>query len=204
MLGLGLALEIFGLLDVTQLLGTARQYADAWWMIALLIVLQILLFTFALAGSLFLWVVAPLYPPPVAALILAAGGTLGGLSAYWFARSLSREWLEKIEQSQVFKVLQRQGNFFSLFSLRVTPAFPHVLVNYSSGILRLKLRDFLLAAGIGIYIKSYLYADIIYAASTASSLQSLLNMRTLAPLLLLAGLSLLALWLRYRWIRAQK
>ncbi len=85
----GIVLEVAGLLDTKTMLTVAREYSEHWWLVLVLILLQAILFTFALAGSLFLWVVAPLYPPPMATFILAAGGTLGGISAYFFSRRLA-------------------------------------------------------------------------------------------------------------------
>ena len=64
---LGLALEVAGLLDARQLLAVARGYAQHWWLIPILILAQAVLFTFALAGSIFLWIVAPLFSPAMAA-----------------------------------------------------------------------------------------------------------------------------------------
>ena len=57
---LGLTMEMTGLLDARQILNAAREYTQHWWLIAILILAQAVLFTFALAGSLFLWVAAPL------------------------------------------------------------------------------------------------------------------------------------------------
>ena len=91
---LGLGLELFGVIDLPQWLNVARGYSDHWWLIVLLILLQAVLFSLALAGSLFLWIVAPIYPPVTATFILALGGTLGGLGAYWLSSYLSQEWVD--------------------------------------------------------------------------------------------------------------
>ena len=58
----GIGLDLAGLLDAEKILTIARGYADHWWLSVILILSQVVLFTFALAGSLFLWVAAPLYP----------------------------------------------------------------------------------------------------------------------------------------------
>ncbi len=72
LVSLGLYLEVAGLLDARQLLEVARGYAQHWWLILILILAQSILFTFALAGSLFLWIAAPLYPPPDLPVLLPA------------------------------------------------------------------------------------------------------------------------------------
>jgi len=195
---LGLVLEIAGLLDARQLLTIAREYTQYWWLIPVLILAQVVLFTFALAGSIFLWIAAPLYPPAMATFILAAGGTLGGLGAYLFSNYLTEEWKTKIENSRSYKLLRAQDNFLSLFAMRVFPAFPHSLVNYSSGILNVKLSHFVLAAVLGIGIKSYIYARVIYHASSSLSLDMLLDISVFGPLVVLSLVSALGVYINFR------
>ena len=195
---LGLVLEIAGLLDVRQLLTVAREYAQYWWLIPFLILTQVVLFTFALAGSIFLWIVAPLYAPAMATFILVAGGTLGGLGAYLFSKYLTEEWKTKIQSSRSYKFLHAQDNFLSLFAMRVFPAFPHSLVNYSSGILSVKLSHFVVAAVLGIGIKSYIYARVIYSASSSLSLDILFDISVFGPLVLLSMMSALGVYINYR------
>ncbi|NOQ89852.1 MAG: hypothetical protein GQ549_02790 [Gammaproteobacteria bacterium] len=194
----GILLEVAGLLDADEMLIVAREYADRWWLVLVLILLQTILFTFALAGSFFLWIAAPLYPPAMATFILAAGGTLGGITAYLFSKRLTDDWVERIENSHAYKLLRKQDNFFTLFALRVFPAFPHSLVNYSSGILKVKLSHFIPAAILGISIKSYIYAEIIYNATTSASLEELLDISTYGPLILLSVITLLGVFIKYK------
>ncbi len=183
---LGILLEIAGWLDARELLEIARGFAQHWWLALILVLAQALLFTFALAGSLFLWVAAPLYSPPVATLILTAGGTLGGIGAYLFSRYLTEEWLDRLHRSRAYRLLQRHDNFFALFALRVFPGFPHALVNYSAGLLKARLSHFLAAAVLGIGLKSYVYARVIDDAARSLSFDVLLDVGVIAPLVLLS------------------
>jgi uncharacterized membrane protein YdjX (TVP38/TMEM64 family) len=195
---LGLGLELFGVIDLQQWLGFARSHSDHWWLILLLILLQAILFSFALAGSLFLWIAAPIYPPLTATFILVAGGTLGGLGAYRLANYLSQEWLDKVEASRTYRLLQRRENFYSLFAMRVFPAFPHSIVNYSAGLLKAKLPQFVAAAILGIGIKSYIYASVIHRASQQLAPQLLFDFHVFAPLVGLSLLSALMVYLDSR------
>lgn len=194
MIACGIGLELAGIIDLKHSLLLARANADHWWMILLLIMLQALLFSFALAGSLFLWIVAPVYPPLTATIILAAGGTLGGLGAYFLARFLTREWVEHVETTRTYRFLHRRDNFYALFAMRVFPAFPHAIVNYSAGLLKAKLSHFIIAAMLGIGIKSYIYASVISRASDQLSPQVLLDVRVIAPLIALSALGVLLLY----------
>jgi uncharacterized membrane protein YdjX (TVP38/TMEM64 family) len=194
----GILLEVAGLLDAEKMLIIAREYVDRWWLVLVLILLQMILFTFALAGAFFLWIVAPLYPPAMSTFILTAGGTLGGITAYFFSKRLTNEWIEKIEKSRTYKLLHKQDNFFALFALRVFPAFPHSLVNYSSGILNVKLSHFIPAAILGISIKSYIYSKVIYNTATSSSFEDLLDISTFGPLILLSTIVLIGVFIKYK------
>jgi len=196
---LGLGMELSGILDLRQMLSLAREYSQHWWLAVLLILLPALLFSFALAGSLFLWIVAPIYPPATAALILAAGGTLGGVGAYLLSGYLTLELRQKIESSHSYRVLQAQENFFTLFAMRVFPAFPHSVVNYSAGLLRARLDHFVVAAVFGIGIKSYIYARVIYSASSQVSLELLFDIGVIGPLLALSCGSVLVMYLMRRY-----
>ncbi len=198
---LGLCLEITGLLDTRQILDFARQYTQNWWLILILIVAQAILFTFALAGSIFLWIVAPLFHPGMTTLILTAGGILGALGAYYFSGYLSQDWVQEIQASRSYRLLQAQNNFLTLFAMRVFPGFPHSLVNYSSGILGARLSHFIAAAVLGIAIKSYVYARVIYSASHAPSFDMLLDVSVFGPLILLSVISALGVFINYKRTR---
>ncbi|MCP4982199.1 MAG: hypothetical protein GY935_17110 [Gammaproteobacteria bacterium] len=201
LIGLGLALDFAGMMDAKQLLVVAREYAQHGWLIVILILAQAILFTFALAGSLFLWVAAPLYTPAMATFILTAGGALGGLGAYFFSSYLSEDWKQRIQGSRSYQFLHAQENFFTLFAMRVFPGFPHSLVNYSSGILHARLDHFIVAAILGISIKSYIYARVIYSASDSPSIEMLLDVWTLGPLILLSIVSAIGVFINYRSTR---
>ena len=165
----GVLLEVYGLLDAAETLEYARGFTQYWWLVIVIIVAQALLFTFALAGSVFLWVAAPLYPPLTATLILTAGSTLGGLGAYFLSQYLTDDLKNRIEDSRVYRVLHDNNNFLTLFAMRVFPGFPHSVVNYSAGMLRARITDFVVAAILGVGIKTYIYAQVIYGASNSAA-----------------------------------
>lgn len=197
LVGVGIILQLAGLLEPDRIVTFSKQYAGEWWLWIMLVVLQVILFTFALAGSVFLWVAATLYPPLESTIILATGATLGGLSAYFFSQRLASDWIHKVENSKAYRLLQENDNFFTLLALRIMPAFPHALVNYSSGILNVKLVYFLPAAFIGVGIKSYLFSSIIYQAVSAGSLYDLFDLKVLAPLIIFSLLILLVMGIKF-------
>lgn len=111
---------------------------------------------------------------------------------------MTDEWIHRIENSHAYKLLHKQDNFFTLFALRVFPAFPHSLVNYSSGVLKVKLSHFIPAAFLGVGIKSYVYSDIVYNLTTTASIDDLFNVSTVAPLVLLSVITFLGVFIKYK------
>ena len=195
---IGIIIDYANVLEPERIIAVAREYADNWWLIFVLVLLQSLLYTFALAGSMFLWVAATLYPPETSALILTAGGTIGGLTAYYFSKHLTGDWVRKVETSYGYKILKQQNNFFTLFALRVFPAFPHSIINYSSGILNSKLIYFIVASISGISIKSYVYSKIIYNATTPELMGSLFELSSIGPLIILSLASFAVVIAKYK------
>ena len=193
LIALGIILQLSGSIDSDQLVTVARQYTDHWWLGVLLVAIQAVLFTFAMAGSSLLWIIAALFPPIISTVIIAAGTTLGAVSAYLFSERLSVEWSQKVKNTRIYKLLQKEGNFFTLFALRVMPGFPHSVINYSSGILKIKFINFIPAAIAGTAIKTYVYSALIYNATTPGALTSTINLSTVWPLLALSLLILAAI-----------
>lgn len=194
---IGLAVPMLDWCDWRAMLQWARGYAQYGWLVAVLILLQVVLFMFALPGSSLLWVVGSLYPPAGATLILVSGASLGGLAGYGFARWLTASRLVHLRDNRHILRLQRHSDLLTLFALRLMPGFPHSLINYGAGMLHLPLGRFLLAAVLGIGIKSFLYTSAIHHALEAAAPAELLGRDVVLPLLLLAILTLLAGWIRH-------
>jgi uncharacterized membrane protein YdjX (TVP38/TMEM64 family) len=194
---LGITLQLTGIIDLEQLIIVARQHSDHWWLVVLLVAIQAVLFTFAMAGSSMVWISAALYSPITSTAIMTAGTTLGAVSAYIFSQLLSVELTQKIKNTHIYKLLYKQGNFLTLFALRMMPGFPQSVINYSSGILKIKLINFIPAAIFGTAVKTYVYSVLIYNASTPSALSSSIDVSTVWPLLLLSFLILIAVFTKH-------
>ncbi|GMV44894.1 MAG: hypothetical protein AMXMBFR66_02920 [Pseudomonadota bacterium] len=195
----GLAAQFFELVDARAALDWARGQAAHWWFGPALVLLQVLLFTFGLPGSAVLWLAAPLFAPNAATAILTAGGCGGALAAYAFARQLTGAALARLQASRGFRLMQREGGFPLLCALRLAPGFPHSVLNYAAGTLRLPLAPFLASAAIGFAAKAWLYSHAIDAALAAGRPADLLAARTWWPLVAAAVVALAAralLWPR--------
>lgn len=188
----GIAVQAFELVDARALLDWARGLAAHWWFAVALVLLQVVLFTFALPGSAVLWLVAPLYAPTAAAVILTAGGCIGALGAYAFARRLTGTAMARLQASRGYRMMQREGGFLLQCALRLAPGFPHSVLNYGAGTLRLPLAPFLVSTLIGFALKAWLYSRAIDAALAAGRVADLFSTQTLWPLLAAVAIALAA------------
>ena len=182
----GVALQLSGQFDLRELLSLAREHADKWWLYALLVIIQTALFTFALPGSSMVWITAVIAPPLTATVVITAGTTLGSIAAYMFSARLSEEWRHTVRNSRVYKLLKHEDSFFRLFALRIMPGFPHSVINYSAGLLRLKLVKFIPAAIAGTAVKNYLYSVLIFNAASSGDRLSRIDISALWALFALS------------------
>lgn len=201
LLVLGLAAHFLEWFAWREALAWARSHAGQWWLPLALILLQVLLFMFALPGSTVLWVVAPLYAPIDATLILTAGGTCGALAAYGFSHRLTDAQQARLRRQRGWRVLARESDFLALCALRLVPAFPHSVLNYGAGILHLPLAGFAVSTVIGFGLKAFLYSSVIHRLIETAEVRHLLRTETLLPLFLIALLLFAARRLGRRWRR---
>lgn len=175
LVGLGLAVQSLELIEWRSALELARQHPMHWWLPPGLVLLQVVLFAFALPGSAVLWLVAPLYAPLAATAILTVGGCVGAWAAQTFARRLSAGSLARLSAGQGYRLLQRESDFLMLCALRLAPGVPHSLINYSAGALGLRLAPFLISSAVGFALKSFLYSSVIDSALLADRPADLLS-----------------------------
>ncbi|MDP1733592.1 MAG: VTT domain-containing protein [Sulfuritalea sp.] len=204
LLAFGLGAHFLEWFEWRETLAWARGHAGQWWLPLALVLLQTVLFMLALPGSTLLWVVAPLYAPPAATLILTAGGAGGALAAYWFARRLTVARQERLRRHRAWRLLASESDFLTLCALRLVPAFPHSVLNYGAGIVHLPLGRFIAAAAIGFGLKSFLYSSVIHRVLEATDARDLLRAEAVPLLFLLALLLLGAHVLRQRRERAPR
>ena len=186
LLGIGVGLALWQPIALEQALAWGHELAQRPLTAIVLVLLQAVLLALALPGTLVLWVIAPFYHPALATLLLTAGSTLGALWAYLIARWLGGDWRDINERHRVIRMLARRGDFLTLLSLRVLPGFPHSIVNYGAGTLRLPLLPFLSATAIGLAIKWSVYATAVHEVAEASATGEPPGLEAIVPLLILA------------------
>jgi uncharacterized membrane protein YdjX (TVP38/TMEM64 family) len=115
-----------------------------------------------LPGTLLVWLLAPFYPPPTATLLMLTGGVIGAAAAYRVAGYLGESLHRRLADHRTFALLSARSDFYTQAALRVLPGFPHAIVNYTAGLLRLSWPTFLLAATLGLGIKWAVYCWAIH------------------------------------------
>lgn len=188
----GLALERLGVLDWHAGLALAQGHADRWWLAPVLALVTAGLYAAGLPGSLMVWVVGILFPPQVAVPLLVAGGVAGALGAAELARVAVATGSRAEGDGRLLRLLARRSNFATLLAVRVTPGFPHSAINFAAGALKVPRARFLASTALGLAVKSALYATAIHRAARLATLDDAISWSTVAPLVGLALLLLLA------------
>ena len=117
------------------------------------------------------------------------GATLGAIGAFLIARFVAGDWArQQFEKGDRLRQLQqgiKQNSFWFVLSIRLSPIFPFIAVNYLLGLTPIGLSAYALATLIGIIPGTFAYAWLGYGGLEAATGG--------APLPLLGGLGMLAL-----------
>lgn len=195
---LGLVLATWHAPDLTVLLEKGDAIADQPAAMIAVVVLMIVLFAFALPGSLGLWLIAPFHPPVVSVAMLLAGSVLGALAAHALSHRLGKRWPPGANAERLVDLLSQRSDLLTQTALRVLPGFPHSFVNYAGGVLGLPRGTFVLAALLGLTMKWGVYATAVHGAVEAIETGDALQPQTVLPLFVLAALLLLGALVRKR------
>ena len=195
---MGLVLAVWQPVEMATVLDWGRRLSSRPELMALVVLVMALMFTFALPGSTFLWLIAPFQPPWIATAMLVLGSVSGAVGAHIMAGRLGQGWQPTPAAAKVFDLLSRRSDLLTQCALRILPGFPHSVVNYAGGVLKLPLPGFVFAATLGLTIKWAIYSSAVYGAVEAAEQGEAVNAMTLAPLFLLTVLLLIGAWFKRR------
>jgi len=184
----GIVLQAVGVIDLSGVHAWLAAYAAHWWAPVLLVALMTVLYAFALPGSTLMLVAGVMYSPLWATGCTVLGGVFGGLAAYRVVRLLSREWVRRYADSPLFRIMQEHAGFLLLSALRILPGFPHSVINYSAGMLRVNRWVFIASTALGHAVKGFVYTSAMYHATHVESEADALSWQTLWPLIALSAL----------------
>jgi uncharacterized membrane protein YdjX (TVP38/TMEM64 family) len=95
-------------------------------------------------------------------LIVYFGALLGALLAFMIGRLLGRDLVERFTGARVAKIdtlLQRRG-LTTIIGARLLPLVPFTVLNYSAGLTRIRVRDYILGTIIGMIPGTVAYVAI--------------------------------------------
>jgi uncharacterized membrane protein YdjX (TVP38/TMEM64 family) len=134
------------------------------------------------------------------------GSTVGAALVHLAARGAVGDWLIRRAGPLVGKLATgfRRDAFFYLLAIRLAAVFPFFVVNLVPATVGMRLLPFVAATALGMIPMALVFTilgrglDAVLATGATPELGSILEARTLAPMLLLAALALLPIWLRRR------
>jgi uncharacterized membrane protein YdjX (TVP38/TMEM64 family) len=115
-----------------------------------------------------------LYGPLWGTLLVSPTSVLAATLAFLLGRSVARDWIKhRIETNPRFSAIDAavgENGAKVVFLLRLSPIFPFTLLNYSLGLTRVRLRDFIVASFLGMLPGTFLY---VYLGSSVANLAAL-------------------------------
>ena len=129
-----------------------------------------------LPGSAITLIAGFLYGPVYGLVLASPASVLAATTAFVLSRSVFRHKIKHHIQNRPFlhnlNLEAEKSGFKLMILLRLSPLFPFVLLNYSLGLTRVRLRDYILASFIGMLPATAMYA---YLGSVAYSIAQLLS-----------------------------
>lgn len=191
-------------LDWDPILARAEALTHTWWLPPSLMIAQASAFALAMPGSIMFVIIGLLYNPLPAAAMITVGSVTGSVLGYFFSQKLGHAWIVRLQKQHLYQVLQNNTSFLMLCAVRTLPGFPHSVINYGSGLLRVPLTRFTGSAFVGYVVKGILYATALHNVVEAEDGESLLSMDVLWPLAVLAILFVAGFVFQKFWIQHKR
>ncbi|MFY7801898.1 MAG: TVP38/TMEM64 family protein [Limnoraphis robusta] len=175
-----LAENFFNLSDSFSLIQDYLKQTLDWianlgyWGPVALIFVYILATVLFLPGSILTLGAGAIFGVITGSICVSIGSVVGATCAFLVGRYLARGWVaEKIAENDKFKAIDeavaREG--WKIVGLtRLSPVFPFNLLNYSFGLTKVSLRDYVIASWIGMIPGTLMY---VYIGSLAGELATL-------------------------------
>ncbi|WP_158220894.1 TVP38/TMEM64 family protein [Kineosporia sp. R_H_3] len=116
-------------------------------------------------------------------LVLVAA-LLGAVAAFWLGRALGRDGVRRLtgrRLDRLDQVLERRG-VLAVVAVRLVPVFPFTAVNYGSGLLGVRFRDYLLGTAVGIVPGTVAFVALGHYGTAPRSWQFALSVVVLGAL----------------------
>jgi len=165
------------------------------------IIIYCLATIFAVPGTILTLGAGAVFGPFLGTLWTAIGATLGATGAFLIARFVVGDWAKaQFEKGDRLRRLSQgieQNGFWFALSIRLSPIFPFIAVNYLLGLTPISLFTYILATAVGIIPGTFAYAWLGHGglvAATGSPPWQLVG--ALAMLALLSALPIILKWIK--------
>ncbi len=158
---------------IRETLESFRQSSYSQFFPLIYIALYILGVIFAIPGVALTLLSGPLFGFWQGLLLVVIGSNLGCQLTFVLSRFLGKDFVERMipKDSRVEKIfLKTESNgFLFMLYMRLLPLFPFNLVNYISGLTKIKYWQYTLATFIGMLPGTIIYVQVSVAATNAGS-----------------------------------
>ncbi len=130
----------------------------------------------------------------VGTVIASFASSIGALLAFWVARSVLRESVQKRFGSRLAEIdrgIEKDGAYY-LVSLRLLPLFPFFVINLVMGLTGIKATTFYIASQIGMFAGTVVYVNAGTQLARIGSLRDIASPSLIASFVLLAVFPLIA------------
>lgn len=137
----------------------------------------------------------------VGTVLVSFASSLGATLAFLAARHVMADWVEKRfgdRLKPIHQGVEKSGARF-LFTLRLVPLFPFMLINLVMGLTRMPSLRFYWVSQLGMLPGTLLYVNAGTQLATVDSLSKVLDFDVVASIALLALFPFVVQWLMTRW-----
>lgn len=137
----------------------------------------------------------------VGMVLVSFASSLGATLAFLAARHVMADWVEKKfgdRLKPIHQGVEKSGARF-LFTLRLVPLFPFMLINLVMGLTRMPSLRFYWVSQLGMLPGTLLYVNAGTQLATVDSLSKVLDFDVVASIALLALFPFVVQWLMTRW-----
>lgn len=137
----------------------------------------------------------------VGTVLVSFASSLGATLAFLAARHVMADWVEKKfgdRLKPIHQGVEKSGARF-LFTLRLVPLFPFMLINLVMGLTRMPSLRFYWVSQLGMLPGTLLYVNAGTQLATVDSLSKVLDFDVVASIALLALFPFVVQWLMTRW-----
>ena len=124
----------------------------------------------------------------IGSLVVSLGSVMGAVFSFLISRFLMKDFVQKKFSKRlktINKGLEQSGAFY-LFSLRLMPIFPFVLINILMGVTSISMKQFAVGSFLGMLPGTFVYVNAGKQLAHISSIQEIFSIEVILSFVLLA------------------